>query len=80
MIIELKSHDGKMHENIEAKFDLSVKDIKALTRVGMLAKKSVLNGDYEKAADGLIRTFEKAVDAGLKIAGKTQSSTSEEDL
>ena len=39
MIIELKSNDGKTQENIEAKFDLSVKDIKALTRVGMLAKK-----------------------------------------
>ena len=79
MIIELKSNNG-MLGNTEVKLDLSVKDIKALTRVGMLAKKSVLNGDYKKAADGLIHAFEKLFNAGLKIADKTQSSTSKEDL
>jgi isopropylmalate/homocitrate/citramalate synthase len=79
MIIELKSNNDGMLGNIEAKIDLSVKDIKTLTRAGMLMRKSVLNGDYEKAVDKITKIFESSVDRGLKIASKIQSST-EEDL
>ena len=79
MIIELKSNDG-MLGNTEVKLDLSVKDIKALTRNTMLMRKSILNGDYEKVVDVVIHAFEKLFNAGLKIGDKIQSSMSKEDL
>ena len=79
MIIELKSNNDGMLGNIEAKIDLSVKDIKTLTRAGMLMRKSVLNGDYEKAADVVIHVFEKLFNTGLKIGDKIQSSSMSEE-